>query len=182
MGVSSLPKTVTQQHRGCDLNPGPSVPESSTLTTRLPSHPMSGILPDFLRHHKLSLFYLAPSPLYQHFFNCSFHLYNTETLSILNLSSFSYTLKLQFCQAKEQQKQQPTSLMTRSSWIMPISGRVVLRNSTINSKPMHCFISSLWLPSNTNAIFSTTSLPWRNKRSDRHNTTAAGKLNSVYTV
>jgi len=41
MGVNSLPKTVTQQHRGCDLNPGPSAPESSTLTTRLPSHPRS---------------------------------------------------------------------------------------------------------------------------------------------
>jgi len=39
MGVNSLPKTVTLQRRGCDLNPGPSVPESSTLTTRLPSHP-----------------------------------------------------------------------------------------------------------------------------------------------
>jgi len=39
MSVSSLPKTVTRQRRGCDLNPGPSVPESSTLTTRLPSHP-----------------------------------------------------------------------------------------------------------------------------------------------
>ena len=24
---------------GCDLNPGPTAPESSTLTTRLPSHP-----------------------------------------------------------------------------------------------------------------------------------------------
>ena len=41
MGVNTLPKTVTRQHRRCDLNPGPSVPESSTLTTRLPSHPMS---------------------------------------------------------------------------------------------------------------------------------------------
>jgi len=40
MGVNSLPKTVTRQHRGCDLNPGPSAPESSTLTTRLPSHPL----------------------------------------------------------------------------------------------------------------------------------------------
>ena len=38
MGVNSLPKTVTRQRRGCDLNPGPSAPESSTLTTRLPSH------------------------------------------------------------------------------------------------------------------------------------------------
>jgi len=38
MGVNSLPKTVTRQHLGCDLNPCPSAPESSTLTTRLPSH------------------------------------------------------------------------------------------------------------------------------------------------
>jgi len=38
MGVNSLPKTVTRQRRVCDLNPGPSAPESSTLTTRLPSH------------------------------------------------------------------------------------------------------------------------------------------------
>jgi len=37
MGVNSLPKTVTRQRRGCDLNPGPTAPESSTLTTRLPS-------------------------------------------------------------------------------------------------------------------------------------------------
>ena len=38
MGVNSLPKTVTRQRRDCDWNPGPSAPESSTLTTRLPSH------------------------------------------------------------------------------------------------------------------------------------------------
>jgi len=37
--VNSLPKTVTQHRRDCDLNPGPSAPESSTLTTWLPSHP-----------------------------------------------------------------------------------------------------------------------------------------------
>jgi len=37
--VNSLPKTVTRQHRGCDLNPGLSAPESSMLTTRLQSHP-----------------------------------------------------------------------------------------------------------------------------------------------
>jgi len=37
MGVNSLPKTVARQRRDCDLNPGPSVTESSTLTTRLPS-------------------------------------------------------------------------------------------------------------------------------------------------
>ena len=39
MGVNSLPKTVTRPRRDCDLNPGPSAPESSTLTTRLPSQP-----------------------------------------------------------------------------------------------------------------------------------------------
>ena len=39
MGVNSLPKTVTRQRRDCDLNPGPTASESSTLTTRLPSHP-----------------------------------------------------------------------------------------------------------------------------------------------
>ena len=38
MGVNNLSETVTRQRRGCDLNPGPSVPESSTLTTRLLSH------------------------------------------------------------------------------------------------------------------------------------------------
>ena len=39
MSVNSLPKTVTRQRHGCDLNPGAYAPESSTLTTRLPSHP-----------------------------------------------------------------------------------------------------------------------------------------------
>ena len=38
--MNSLPKTVTRQRRDCDLNPGPSAPESSRLTTRLPSHPV----------------------------------------------------------------------------------------------------------------------------------------------
>jgi len=36
--VNSLPKTVTRQGRDCDFDPDPSAPESSTLTTRLPSH------------------------------------------------------------------------------------------------------------------------------------------------
>ena len=35
-GTMGVPKTVTWQRRDCDLNPAP---ESSTLTTRLPSHP-----------------------------------------------------------------------------------------------------------------------------------------------
>jgi len=43
MVVNSLPKTVTRERRECDLNPGPSVPESSTLTTRLPSHKSGSI-------------------------------------------------------------------------------------------------------------------------------------------
>ena len=37
--MNGLPKTVTRQRHDCDLNPGPSAPESITLTTRLPSHP-----------------------------------------------------------------------------------------------------------------------------------------------
>ena len=40
MSVNSLPKTVTRQHRGSNLILGLSAPESSTLTTRLPSHPL----------------------------------------------------------------------------------------------------------------------------------------------
>jgi len=39
--VSSLHKTVIRQRRDCDLNSGPSAPESSTLTTRLASHPFA---------------------------------------------------------------------------------------------------------------------------------------------
>jgi len=50
MGVSSLPKTVTRERRGCDLNPGPSAPESSTLTTPLPSHPR---LPESKKNERL---------------------------------------------------------------------------------------------------------------------------------
>jgi len=34
-----VPQTLTRQRRDCDLNPGRTAPESSTLTTRLPSHP-----------------------------------------------------------------------------------------------------------------------------------------------
>ena len=33
--MNSLPKTVTRQRRGCDLNPGSSAPETSALTIRL---------------------------------------------------------------------------------------------------------------------------------------------------
>ena len=33
--MNSLPKTVTRQRRDCDLNPGPTAPEFSTLTTKI---------------------------------------------------------------------------------------------------------------------------------------------------
>jgi len=62
MYVNSLPKTATRQRRGCDLNLGPSAPESSTLTTRLPSHRRSMRLIKtslslvFANVHKLSKF------------------------------------------------------------------------------------------------------------------------------
>jgi len=40
--VNSLPKTVTRQRLRFEPGrPGPSAPESSTLTARLPSHPGS---------------------------------------------------------------------------------------------------------------------------------------------
>jgi len=55
MGVNSLPKTVTRQRRDCDLNPGPSAPESSTLTTRLPSHPSIYEVPLFQRSNTVAL-------------------------------------------------------------------------------------------------------------------------------
>ena len=42
--MNSLPKTVTRQRRDCDLNPGRSAPESSTLTTQLSSHPVTELL------------------------------------------------------------------------------------------------------------------------------------------
>ena len=41
MGVNSLPKTVSRQHHSCDLSPGRTrrtAPESSMLTTWIPSH------------------------------------------------------------------------------------------------------------------------------------------------
>ena len=54
MGVTSLPKTVTRQRRGCGLNPGPTVPEYSTLTTRLLSQPSFHILQNWNYPHGLS--------------------------------------------------------------------------------------------------------------------------------
>ena len=45
--MNNFPKTVTRQRRGCDLNPGPAARESSTLTTRLLSHPHTYYTPPF---------------------------------------------------------------------------------------------------------------------------------------
>ena len=52
MDVNSLPKNVIRMRRDCDLNPGPSAPESSTLTIRLPSHPRT----DYLDYKPGSIF------------------------------------------------------------------------------------------------------------------------------
>jgi len=52
--MNSLPKTVTRQRHSCDLNPGPSAPVSSMLTTRLPRHPTK---------HNTLLFYITKLPL-----------------------------------------------------------------------------------------------------------------------
>jgi len=53
MGVNSLPKIVTRQRRGCDLNLGPSAPESSTLICRLPSHPFRNYRTDILKRFRI---------------------------------------------------------------------------------------------------------------------------------
>ena len=47
MGVNSLPKIVTRQRRDRDLNPGPSVPESSTL------RPILSVFPALIVHSEL---------------------------------------------------------------------------------------------------------------------------------
>jgi len=48
-----------------DLNPGPSAPESSTLTTRLPSHPSHGLLIYlFMYVHTYFLFCITRTCLY----------------------------------------------------------------------------------------------------------------------
>jgi len=61
LDVNSLPKTVTQQRRGCDLNPGPSVPESSMLTTWLQSHLIFTFFLYILLHEVIILYQSGPS-------------------------------------------------------------------------------------------------------------------------
>ena len=67
MSVNSLPQTVTRQRRGCDLSP--SAPESSTLTTRLPSQPRKHNTLEtvnaekrFKNVHELSMYFLYSKP------------------------------------------------------------------------------------------------------------------------
>jgi len=62
VGANSLPKTVTRQRRGCDLNPGRSVSESSTLTTRLPSHPKAWLLLLYCHLNFFVTFYVKNKP------------------------------------------------------------------------------------------------------------------------
>jgi len=59
MGVNSLHETVSRQRRDCDLNPGPSAPESSTLTTRLPSHPGYASMSDRITLQTVTLWELS---------------------------------------------------------------------------------------------------------------------------
>jgi len=68
--MNSLPKTVTRKRRDCDLNPVPSAPESSTLTTQLPSHP-------FLHKHMHAITqtnrfnnYFTAKIFYQYMWHC----------------------------------------------------------------------------------------------------------------
>jgi len=53
--VNSLPKTVTRQRRRCGFTPGPTAPESSTLTTRLPIEPPVGTTGPKLIFNSLSV-------------------------------------------------------------------------------------------------------------------------------
>jgi len=64
MGVNSLPKTVTRQRRACDLNPGPSAPESSTVTTRLPIEPPLLLVVLHFKTHYFRWTYVSQYPFW----------------------------------------------------------------------------------------------------------------------
>ena len=67
MGVNSLSKTVTRQRRGCDLNPGPSAPGSSMLTTRLPSQRAKMVyFGKFLKYQKSEIYGTFVGNLFPH--------------------------------------------------------------------------------------------------------------------
>jgi len=62
MGVNSLPRTVTRQRCGCDLNPGPSASELNTLTTQLLGHPANFSIFDTLVDNNKAQLMMANSP------------------------------------------------------------------------------------------------------------------------
>ena len=68
MGVDSLPKTVTRQRRDCDLNPiWTSAPESSTLTTRLPSHALIPLNDgQYFFQHGINIWHLLRTVIHNH--------------------------------------------------------------------------------------------------------------------
>jgi len=78
MDVNSLPKTFTRQRRYCDLNPGPSAPVSSTLTTRLPSHPR----PNYARETR-SVLRLTADTLHLHCIHSVVHGTNRRLMLLL---------------------------------------------------------------------------------------------------
>jgi len=97
MGVNSLPKTVIRQRLGCDSNPGPSAPESSTLTTRLPSHPLvdNNVNIVIVERGRLNL-----KTFYQHcmlvvvLFCCDFNKYRTVYFCF-HVDSYDLRVKLE---------------------------------------------------------------------------------------
>ena len=71
--MNSLPKTITRQRRDCDLKAGPSAPKSSTLTTRLPSHPrLPGNFPPTTGNFKIKLY----TPIAVHIYTKSTEFYS----------------------------------------------------------------------------------------------------------
>jgi len=76
VGVNSLPKTVTRQRRECDLNPGPSAPESSTELKRCSYHSENNFIS--FTHHKMA----AKASLHRN--------YVIVTLCIENPADFRY--------------------------------------------------------------------------------------------
>jgi len=84
MGVNSLPKTVTRQRRDCDLNPRPSVPESSTLTTRLQATPLN-----LVHYHNLHVFVFQRDSLCDTDFRLLFKHFRYRETGTLRVSRYS---------------------------------------------------------------------------------------------
>jgi len=126
MGVNCLPKTVTRQRGGCDLNPGPSAPESSTLTTRLPSHPGTVQSQKTFASHKKLCYRrrTARRVVSQNLVNCRNKLYNKFTtkpsngvgrLQLTDLRSIGVVIKL------DRRRRRRVLLTTRSTCLAKFS-------------------------------------------------------------